>query len=189
MANVQSRRMALLGPRASGTVAALDIGCSKITCLIGRNDGTGPRHFQILGSGRQQSRGFNGGTITDMEGLERSIRLAVEDAEREAGEQISDVVLGITGPKLRCDLVSSSIETGGREISAKDIRRVQAQAMAKVTARGADTLAAWPVAYRVDEQEGVREPAGRRGRQPDQPEHADAAAAVSHDCHLHRRPE
>ena len=97
MANVQSRRMALLGPRASGTVAALDIGCSKITCLIGRNDGTGPRHFQILGSGRQQSRGFNGGTITDMEGLERSIRLAVEDAEREAGEQISDVVLGSPG--------------------------------------------------------------------------------------------
>lgn len=160
MANVQSRRIALMGSRATSPVAALDIGCSKITCLIGRNDGTGPRHFQILGSGRQQSRGFNGGTITDMEGLERSIRLAVEDAEREAGEQISNVVLGITGQKLRCDLVSSFIETGGREITAKDVRRVQSQAIAKVTTKGADILAAWPVAYRVDEQEGVREPAG-----------------------------
>ncbi|HCE21102.1 MAG TPA: cell division protein FtsA, partial [Hyphomonas sp.] len=94
MANVQARRKPLVGSRTSSPVAALDIGCSKITCLIGRNDGTGPRNFQILGAGRQQSRGFSGGTITDMQGLERSIRLAVEDAEREAGEQINQVMLG-----------------------------------------------------------------------------------------------
>ncbi|RAN37447.1 cell division protein FtsA [Hyphomonas pacifica] len=160
MANVQSRRMALGGHRTTGPVAALDIGCSKITCLIGRNDGTGPRHFQILGSGRQQSRGFSGGTITDMEGLERSIRLAVEDAEREAGEQINQVMLGITGARVQCNLVTASIEIGGREITAKDVRRLQAAAMANVSTKGVEVLAAWPVAYRVDEQEGVREPAG-----------------------------
>lgn len=160
MANFQSRRLPLGGSRATSTVAALDIGCSKITCLIGRNDGTGPRHFQILGSGRQQSRGFSGGAITDMEGLERSVRLAVEDAEREAGEQISNVVLGITGPQLSCSLVTASIEIGAREVTAKDVRRVQALAMSKITNKNADTLAAWPVAYRVDQQEGVREPSG-----------------------------
>ena len=68
MANVQSRRAPRMGRSNTGTVAALDIGCSKITCLIGRNDGAGPRSFRILGAGRQQSRGFTGGTITDMEG-------------------------------------------------------------------------------------------------------------------------
>jgi len=160
MANVQSRRAPRMGRSQTGTVAALDIGCSKITCLIGRNDGTGPRSFRILGAGRQQSRGFTGGTITDMEGLERAIRLAVEDAEREAGEQISNVMLGITGQKLASTLVTARIEIGGREINQKDVRRIQAQALAKVPARGEETLAAWPVAYRVDEQEGVREPQG-----------------------------
>jgi cell division protein FtsA len=149
-----------MGRSQTGTVAALDIGCSKITCLIGRNDGAGPRSFRILGAGRQQSRGFTGGTITDMEGLERAIRLAVEDAEREAGEQISNVMLGITGQKLASTLVTARIEIGGREINQKDVRRVQAQALAKMPARGEETLAAWPVAYRVDEQEGVREPQG-----------------------------
>ncbi len=64
MANVQSRRAPRMGRSNTGTVAALDIGCSKITCLIGRNDGAGPRSFRILGAGRQQSRGFTGGTIT-----------------------------------------------------------------------------------------------------------------------------
>ena len=159
MANVQSRRIAMNGSR-SGTVAALDIGCSKITCLIGRNDGSGPRRFQILGGGRQQSRGFNGGAITDMEGLERSIRLAVEDAEREAGEQISEVILGITGPKLACTLVTAAIEIGGRSITHKEIKRLQALALSKAPSKGVDVLAAWPVAYRVDQQEGVRQPAG-----------------------------
>ncbi|WP_394705949.1 cell division protein FtsA [uncultured Hyphomonas sp.] len=149
-----------MGRSQTGTVAALDIGCSKITCLIGRNDGAGPRSFRILGAGRQQSRGFTGGTITDMEGLERAIRLAVEDAEREAGEQISNVMLGITGQKLASTLVTARIEIGGREINLKDVRRIQAQALAKMPARGEETLAAWPVAYRVDEQEGVREPQG-----------------------------
>jgi cell division protein FtsA len=149
-----------MGRSQTGTVAALDIGCSKITCLIGRNDGAGPRSFRILGAGRQQSRGFTGGTITDMEGLERAIRLAVEDAEREAGEQISNVMLGITGQKLASTLVTARIEIGGREINQKDVRRIQAQALAKMPARGEETLAAWPVAYRVDEQEGVREPQG-----------------------------
>ena len=160
MANVQSRRAPRMGRSQTGTVAALDIGCSKITCLIGRNDGAGPRSFRILGAGRQQSRGFTGGTITDMEGLERAIRLAVEDAEREAGEQISNVMLGITGQKLASTLVTARIEIGGREINQKDVRRIQAQALAKMPARGEETLAAWPVAYRVDEQEGVREPQG-----------------------------
>ncbi len=160
MANVQSRRTPRMGRSSTGTVAALDIGCSKITCLIGRNDGSGPRSFRILGAGRQQSRGFTGGTITDMEGLERAIRLAVEDAEREAGEQISNVMLGITGQKLASTLVTARIAIDGREINQKDVRRIQAQALAKVPARGEETLAAWPVAYRVDEQEGVREPQG-----------------------------
>ena len=160
MANVQARRKPLGTSRGSHPVAVLDIGCSKITCLIGRNDGTGPRSFQILGAGRQQSRGFSGGTITDMEGLERSIRLAVEDAEREAGEQIDTITLGITGAKLNCQLVTTEIDIGAREITARDVRRVQAQAIAKISTKGADILAAWPVAYRVDAQEGVREPVG-----------------------------
>ncbi len=163
MANVKSRRKTPGGRSPTGIVAALDIGCSKITCLIARNDGTGPRNFKILGSGRQQSRGFTGGAITDMEGLERSVRLAVEDAEREAGEQISEVVLGITGPRLSCTLVTAETAIGNREITSRDVRRVQSLALAKVPSKGEDILSAWPVAYRVDQQEGVREPAGMYG--------------------------
>ena len=55
------------------------------TGLVGRElspDRSGPRRMQILGTGRQQTRGYYGAGISDMEGLERTIRVAVEDAER-----------------------------------------------------------------------------------------------------------
>jgi cell division protein FtsA len=165
MSELSSKRLARLNGRPTGIVAALDIGCSKTTCLIARPDTDNPRRMNILGAGRQQTRGFSGGTITDMEGLERSIRLAVEDAEREAGEPISEVILGITGPKLSSRLLSGSIEISGRTITAKDVRRLHSQVLARAAqlpgARQEQVLSAWPVLYTIDKAAGrVRQPVG-----------------------------
>ena len=165
MSELSSKRLARLNGRPSGTVAALDIGCSKTTCLIGRPDTDNSRRMTILGGGRQQTRGFAGGTITDMEGLERSIRLAVEDAEREAGEPISEVILGITGPKLSSRLASASIDIGGRAISAKDVRRLHTAVLARAAQaqnrNQEEVLSAWPVLYTIDTAAGrVRQPVG-----------------------------
>lgn len=159
MANVAQRSRPLSAFSSGGRLAALDIGCSKVSCLIGRK-GQGPDGFELAGGGRQQSRGFTGGAITDMEGLERSIRLAVEDAERQAGEQIEAVTLGITGPRVASQLVSATTDTSGREITPRDVRRVLSIALAKAETRERQILSAYPVAYMVDDQPGVREPVG-----------------------------
>lgn len=149
--------------KAGTVVAALDIGCSKIACLIGRVAPGSRAGFAFMGGGRQQSRGFNGGAITDIEALERSIRLAVEDAEREAGEQIDKVILGITGPKVDCQLAEAEIELGQREISSKDVQKVWAQALGKVVPKERDLLGAYPVMYGVDDQDDIRDPVGMIG--------------------------
>ncbi|MEO0883892.1 MAG: cell division protein FtsA [Pseudomonadota bacterium] len=164
MSRVQNRLPEGRGTaRPGGVMAALDIGCSKITCLIARRDLEQPSKFKLLGAGRQQSRGFEGGAITDMEGLERAIRLAVEDAERQAGERIERVVLGVTGPKLVCRLISASMSLGSVPVTAKDIKRVQAAAVAKAVTKDKHILTAHPVAYRLDDQDGVRDPRGMHG--------------------------
>lgn len=165
MSELSAKRLARLNGRTTATVAALDIGCSKTTCLIARPDTDNPRRMSILGGGRQATRGFSGGTITDMEGLERSIRLAVEDAEREAGEPISEVILGITGPKLTSRLVDASVDISGRSISARDVRRLHSQAMARAAQHPASKhehiLSAWPVVYTIDKAAGrIRQPVG-----------------------------
>ena len=66
----------------------------------------------------------------------------------------------MTGPKVSCALLTASIDIGGREVSHRDIRRVQAAALAKAGNKDMDVLSAHPVSYRVDDQDGVREPAG-----------------------------
>ena len=163
MARFSNRFATHFGPRPGEVFAALDIGCSKITCLIARRDLDEPQGYRLLGGGRQQSRGFEAGAITDMEGLERAIRLAVEDAERQAGERIEQVVLGITGPKLRSHLITAQIPMNASTVSARDIKRVHAAALAKAAIKDHTLLSAHPVAYRLDDQDGVRDPRGMHG--------------------------
>ncbi len=156
-----------LKPRAIGkagtVVAALDIGSSKIACLIGRLDPGSRAGFSFMGGGRQQARGFNGGAITDMEALERSVRLAVEDAEREAGERIERIILGITGPKVDSQLVHAEISIGQKEISPRDVQKVHAEALATAAVKGREILGAYPVMYGVDDENGMRDPVGMIG--------------------------
>lgn len=160
MSTLPQRRAARGQPTHGDTVAALDIGASKITCLIGRTDLNQTAGFTLLGGGKQQSRGFSGGAITDMEALERAVRLAVEDAERQAGTRVNALNLGITGPRVKSHLTMALLAPTGREINARDMRRVQAKAMARLDLKDDDILSVYPVAYRVDDIEGVREPAG-----------------------------
>ena len=160
MATLDHKRQAR-GLRGDGDlVAALDIGTSKITCLIVRVDSRQACGFSLAGMGRQQSRGFEGGVVTDMDALERAIRLAVEDAERQACQRVDRVILGVTGAKIAGRLVSAETEPGGREIGPRDVRRLQAAAWAKADARARDILCAWPVSYRVDGEDRVRDPRG-----------------------------
>lgn len=160
MSGLTDRRRVRNLPAEGETIASLDIGTSKITCMVGCIDSRQSAGFRLTGGGRQQARGFSGGAITDMDALERAVRLAVEDAERQAGERIGRVRLGVTGPRVQCHLVSAGLAIGGREITPRDVRKVQALALEKMDDRGAERLSVYVVAYRVDEQEGVREPTG-----------------------------
>ncbi|MEL7545510.1 MAG: cell division protein FtsA [Pseudomonadota bacterium] len=163
MATTLHKRHPQSRAKAGTLVAALDIGSTKVACLIGRVDPLVPEGFAYLGGGRQQSRGFECGRITDIEALERSIRLAVEDAEREAGERIDRVILGVSGPHLQSDLVDVETQLGEREITTRDVRKLWAQAMSKHVSRDRELLSAFPVSYGVDDQSEISEPVGMIG--------------------------
>ena len=151
--------------RNGDLVAVLDIGCSKIGCLIARAEGPGPSDIRLIGGGHQSSRGFEAGSITDMDALERAIRLAVESAEHQAGEAISDLVVGISAPQVTARLVRGEIDIGGRDVTPRDVRKVQTAAMERFVSsaealRDHEILAATPVAYAIEGADGVRDPVG-----------------------------
>ena len=86
-------RMRPLSSRKSATLSILDVGTSKVVCLIAELNPAeanarlrGRTHVaRIIGIGHQKSRGVKNGVIADLDAAESVVRLAVDAAERMAG--------------------------------------------------------------------------------------------------------
>ncbi len=149
--------------RAQGrgaVMAALDIGSSKVTCLISRRGDATDGEPRVAGAGAQSTKGVRSGAVVDLDNLERSIRLAVEQAERAADVRISEVVLGVSGPDLRSDVMRAKLPMGGREITAQHIRDVRVAALESFRADGREILHSAPLGFAVDSTAGIKDPRG-----------------------------
>ncbi|NDG50083.1 MAG: cell division protein FtsA [Rhodospirillales bacterium] len=104
----------------SGNFGVLDIGTTKIVCVIGRIEGDGtPR---ALGFGWQKALGVKAGSIIDLEAAERAIRAAVAQAEEMADVQLRGVIVNLScgQPASRSQNVQWPI--GGRAATEADLR-------------------------------------------------------------------
>ena len=86
-----------------GLFGVLDVGSSKITCLV--VNATNPRSPKVLGMGHRASKGLRGGEIVDMDAAQDAILAAITDAEDAAGLTIEDVFLTYAGGKPRSQLI------------------------------------------------------------------------------------
>ena len=98
-------------------IGAIDIGSSKIVCMIARRADPNDSSLRVVGSGHMLSKGVKTGVVTDMAALERTIRLAVEKAETAADVRLEKIVIGIAGAQLRSQIVSAVVPVGGKEIA------------------------------------------------------------------------
>jgi cell division protein FtsA len=164
-------RMRPLHPRRSAVVAALDIGTSKIACLIGRlkplGEGAhlgGRTHsVELIGFGHTRARGIKGGTVIDMAKAEEAIRLAVDAAERSAKLEIASVVLSVSGGRLGSDSFSASARLPGPSVEEGDIGRALDAASLHSVRDGRAVLHSIPVGYALDGVSGIRDPRGMLG--------------------------
>ncbi len=153
-ANGQSR------PKNS-LIAALDIGTTKVCCLIARQGEFGPK---IVGIGHQVSAGMKNGTVVDMDALEGAIRATVEAAEQMAGENIHDVTVNVSNAAIRSRLISYEVSTAGHRIDEADIRRLLVSNSSELDeGETRERLHTIPVGYSIDGTRGVRDPIGMYG--------------------------
>ena len=80
-------------------VAGLDIGTTKIACIVGRKNEQGK--IEILGMGKSRSDGVTRGVVANIQKTVESIKLAVKEAEDSAGVDIGTVNVGIAGQHIR----------------------------------------------------------------------------------------
>ena len=81
------------------TFVGLDIGTTKISCIIA--DQNGSPELRVVGVGNAPSEGLRRGVVVDLEKTVASIQRAVDEAERMAGVPVKAVTAGIAGDHIR----------------------------------------------------------------------------------------
>ncbi|MEK7402056.1 MAG: cell division protein FtsA, partial [Gemmatimonadota bacterium] len=146
-------------------VAGLDIGSAKTTAIIGEVVGDLPKHpvVKVLGVGQARTTGMRRGVVADIEETTRSIRKAIQDAERMAGVQVHDVYSGIAGEHVQAMISKGIVAVSGEEIARSDVERANEVAKAVAIPTERELLHALPQEYAVDKNAGIRDPIGMTG--------------------------
>lgn len=145
------------------TVAALDIGSSKITALVANVAHS--EEIEIIGMGVVPSRGIKAGTVTNIEQTVRSIREAIEEAELMSAVEIDEVLLNITGKHVKGDNSTGvvAITNKDRVVAVPDIYRVIDAAQAIRIPSEQEILHVLSREFKVDDQNGIKDPTGMVG--------------------------
>ncbi|MCA1925444.1 MAG: cell division protein FtsA [Thiobacillus sp.] len=139
-------------------VVGLDIGTSKIVCIVAEvNDEGG---LDIIGMGSSPSRGLRRGVVVNIEATVNAIQRALEEAELMADCKIREVYTGIAGSHIKSFNSHGMFAIKDREISQMDVDRVVETARAVNIPTDQQILHTIPQEFIVDGQEDVRDPLG-----------------------------
>ena len=111
--------------RRSAIVSVLDIGSSKICCLVGRLTPAHPgealrgrtHSLEVIGIGHQRSRGIKSGAIANLDAAAQAIRLTVDAAARMAGVTVESLIVNVSAGRLASEPTSASIALSGQPIT------------------------------------------------------------------------
>lgn len=144
-------------------IVGLDIGTTKIACIVGRRTEFGK--VEVLGMGSSDSAGVTRGVVSNIEKTVNSISHAVKEAEESAGVEIGNVNVGIAGQHIH------SIQHQGQRMRSSDNDTIQqddinalVEDMHKLNMNpGEEIIHVIPQEYIVDGEEGITEPIGMSG--------------------------
>ncbi|EPX82201.1 cell division protein FtsA [Salipiger mucosus] len=161
-----------------GVVAVLDVGSSKIACLVLRFDGTdgpmpddgvgslaGQTGFRVIGAATTRSRGVRFGEIAAMGETERAIRTAVQAAQRMAGIRVDHVIACFSGAEPRSYGLAGRVEIAGTMVTEQDVARVLSACDPPDIGVGREVLHAQPVNFALDHRSGLNDPRGQIGQE------------------------
>jgi len=161
-----------------GVVAILDIGTSKVACLVLRFDGTDAFHeaegigsmagqagFRVIGAATTRSRGMRLGEIDAMQETERAIRTAVQAAQKMANIRVDHVIACLSGAHPRSYGLEGRIEVEADQVTEQDIARVLASCDVPDYGQSREIIHAQPINFALDHRSGLSDPRGQVGQE------------------------
>ncbi len=165
-------KMKPLSPKRSAVVAAIDLGTSKISCLIAKLTPHAPENVlrrrshavEVIGFSHTGARGMKAGNVVDLTEAEEAVRHAVDLAERAAHRQVESVVVSQSAGRLASELFAASVDIIGPTVTDSDIARVLAAGSQRSVRQGRIVLHSLPIGFSLDDARGIRDPRGMLGR-------------------------
>ncbi|MGR3468120.1 MAG: cell division protein FtsA [Shimia sp.] len=158
-----------------GVIAILDVGTSKIACLVLRFDGperfaegqgslAGASAFRVIGAATTRSLGVRFGEVTTMPETERAIRTAVQGAQKMANVRVDHVVACFDGGAPRSYGLNGDLDLSEPIVTDQCVSRTLASCDVPETGAGRDVLHAQPVNFALDQASGLGDPRGLTGQ-------------------------
>jgi len=143
----------------SKTVLAIDIGSTKVAAVIAEIDGQGA--VTVTGMGVAKSQGVKKGVITNIELASKSIKKALGDARRIAGNNISVATISISNAYARSLNSTGIVNIPHKDISIKEIKRVMDTALYNANIPNEfEVIHVLPYKFKVDDQDYIEDPFG-----------------------------
>jgi cell division protein FtsA len=169
--DAMTARLKPVQPGRTTLVAVLDIGSTKICCVIARlvprpegKSLKGRTHSaEVIGFGYGKSSGIKSGVITDLDKAEQAVRTVVGMAERAAGLTVQSVIVNVTAGRLGSETFSATVNLGGQEVERADIQRVLRAVNDRSIRPERSIIHALPIGYALDGQKGIKDPRGMVG--------------------------
>ncbi len=145
------------------TLTALDIGTSKVVCLIAELARNGD--LEVVARGVQPCCGLRRGALVDAEETVRAIEAAVSEAEKEAGYPVGPALVNLSSEFLTSRPSHGVWPVGNTEgeITPDDVRRVVEAARQVGIPSDREIVHAIPRGFTVDGQREICNPVGLSG--------------------------
>ena len=145
--------------KPKNTTTIIDIGSSKVTCLIAEKKeiDTG---FHIIGNSQNICEGFKQGNVTDINKLSLSVANAVSSAEKMAGTSINCAHIVINGGRQYSKTFKAETAIHNGEITNIEIEKIMRNCTHNAFESNSKILHAIPVKFQIDNSTSITNPKG-----------------------------
>tara|TARA_Y100000022_G_scaffold195575_1_gene201409 strand:+ start:106 stop:1356 length:1251 start_codon:yes stop_codon:yes gene_type:complete len=143
-------------------IIALDIGTSKVLCLVADYDDE--NNLRIIGVGQDECTGLNKGVVSEINSTVASIKRAKDKAANMSGNKIESVITGIAGDHIKSYNGNAEVNILNDEVTIDDKEKVIDMAADMDIPPDQEILHVIPQYFSIDGQMGIREPVGMAGK-------------------------
>lgn len=147
-------------PKSSDTLVGIDFGTTKICVVVGQQTENG---LEIVGIGKQPSLGIRKGVVVNIPTTVDAVKKSTEVAELMADCEVTSAYAGIAGGHIKGFNSSGVVAIKNREVTEHDVERAIDAAKAVAIPVDREIIHVIPQEFRVNDEEGVKDPVGMSG--------------------------